>query len=68
MLASNAPNAAGMYLWATLSVSFPGILQVKSSYKPDIGAATPLSDNCLAIQINVRIAPIVLKKSVFDDD
>jgi hypothetical protein len=60
---SNAPNAAGRYLWATLSVSFPGILQVKIKLQTRHWSRGALSDNCFAIQINVRFAPILLQKS-----
>jgi hypothetical protein len=55
--ASNAPNAAARYLCATLSVSFPGILQVKIKLQTRHWSRGPLSGNCFAIQINVRFAP-----------
>jgi hypothetical protein len=53
---SNAPNAAARYLCATLSNSFPGILQLKITLQTRHWSRGPLSGNCFAIQINVRFA------------
>ena len=62
---SNAPNAAGRYLCATLSVSFPGILQVKIKLQTRHWSRGPLSGNCFAIQINVRFAPNAVARVPF---